>query len=311
MSKHRIDINFFPNWIRKAVTFSIDDGNIPMDKKFLDIMKPAGFKGTFNLCSDRTDYMSAEEYRKFYNGFEIANHVKYHPFATNDAVTRIFSDELFDNAVPEVDALYRTEIEGLYKAINERGTKYLVADSDCYKRCEQEGRSELEEIFGKGSVRGFVWPYDKQNNKTLCDYLEAQDYYGIRFSPRSDDITFSMPSNRKCWSCTAWHTDIAEKSKLFEQLPDNGQLKFFCLGIHSVDYETHDKWEELKSFASLLGNKPNEYYYATVGEIFDYESAIKSAEISENKIANNSDLTLYIKIDGNKVMLPPNDKIVF
>ena len=30
----RIDLNFYPGWTRKAITFTIDDGNVELDKKF-------------------------------------------------------------------------------------------------------------------------------------------------------------------------------------------------------------------------------------------------------------------------------------
>ena len=45
---HVIDKNYFPGWVRKQVSFTIDDGNIEMDKKFIDIVRPAGVLGTFN-----------------------------------------------------------------------------------------------------------------------------------------------------------------------------------------------------------------------------------------------------------------------
>ena len=35
---HTIDKNFFPGWTRKSLTFTIDDGNIPTDTKFLAIL---------------------------------------------------------------------------------------------------------------------------------------------------------------------------------------------------------------------------------------------------------------------------------
>ena len=35
MSKIEI---FYPNYSRKAISFTIDDGNVPMDKKFIDIV---------------------------------------------------------------------------------------------------------------------------------------------------------------------------------------------------------------------------------------------------------------------------------
>ena len=76
LNNERIGI-YFPGFTRKSVTFSIDDGNIDFDKPFLDILKPAGIKGTFNLTEPRR--LTPEEYRAFYEGYEIANHCQHHP----------------------------------------------------------------------------------------------------------------------------------------------------------------------------------------------------------------------------------------
>ena len=58
-------------------------------------------------------------------------------------------------------------------------------------------------------------------------------------------------------------------------------------------------------FAEKYGNRPDDYYYASVGDILDYEDAVNSAVITETEIINNSNLTLYIKIDGEKVTISP------
>ena len=63
---NKIDVNFYPGWTRKSVTFTIDDGNIPMDRKFISIVSPGGIKGTFNLNSNKMNDMTPEEYREFY-----------------------------------------------------------------------------------------------------------------------------------------------------------------------------------------------------------------------------------------------------
>ena len=44
--EHNIDVKFYPGWTRKAMSFSIDDGNLEMDKKFMDIVEPYGFTST-------------------------------------------------------------------------------------------------------------------------------------------------------------------------------------------------------------------------------------------------------------------------
>ena len=80
--------------MRKSVTFTIDDGNIPTDKKLLDIVRPAGILGTFNMCG--ASDLTPEEYREMYRGYEIANHVRYHPKVIDPAVEYTISDEPFD-----------------------------------------------------------------------------------------------------------------------------------------------------------------------------------------------------------------------
>ena len=91
-----IDKNFFPGWTRKSITFTIDDGNVKYDSQFLDIVKPKGILGTFNLCSHLTSSLTPEEYREFYRGYEISNHMKYHPTAIPDGDKVTVSDEPFD-----------------------------------------------------------------------------------------------------------------------------------------------------------------------------------------------------------------------
>ena len=99
--KHTVDTAFYPGWTRKAITFSIDDGNTVMDKKFLDIMRPVGIRGTFNLCAHTVDKMSPEEYREFYRDYEIANHCKYHPMAISENITYHFCEEPFDPSIKD------------------------------------------------------------------------------------------------------------------------------------------------------------------------------------------------------------------
>ena len=107
--KHVVDKNYFPGWVRKSVTFTIDDGNIPMDRKFLDIVRPAGIKGTFNLCSHNLGYMDADGYREFYNGYEISNHMKHHMCAMRDEWSFPVSDEPFDKSTSDENYRYLHE----------------------------------------------------------------------------------------------------------------------------------------------------------------------------------------------------------
>lgn len=73
--------------------------------------------------------------------------------------------------------------------------------------------------------------------------------------------------------------------------------------MHSNDFERDKKWDELKEFAEKYGNRPQDYYYATVGEIFDYADALKKLIISDGVVTNPTDLDLYIRVDGKNVLI--------
>ena len=90
----------------------------------------------------------------------------------------------------------------------------------------------------------------------------------------------------------------------FDAYPDDGELKFFCFGVHSHDFENAVRWDVLIDFCKLYGNRPNDFWYASVGEIFDYEDAVNSVVITESEIQNPSNVDLYVKIDGERKIIP-------
>ena len=87
---------------------------------------------------------------------------------------------------------------------------------------------------------------------------------------------------------------------------DDGNLKFFCFGVHSIDYDRGKGWERLSLFAERFGNRQEKYFYGTIGQIFDYEYAIKALVITDTEIINRSALTLYLKVDGERITMAPN-----
>ena len=107
------------------------------------------------------------------------------------------------------------------------------------------------------------------------------------------------PSDEHFYLC-ARQKNILEMAASFEALPDDGELKFFCFGVHSIDYEKADKWGDLITFAKTYGARPEDYFYATVAEIYDYATATRSLLITETEITNPSNIDLYVKIDGER-----------
>ena len=308
---HEIDVKFYPGWTRKAMSFSIDDGYLEMDKKFMDIVEPYGFRGTFNLCSDRLSRMSSDEYRAFYNGHEITNHCKYHPRALEDGVEYNIATEPFNPETANRSYIYPTAISGVYHAPRAAGGWLKIADGDTYIKLIEDCHRELEEVFGKGSIRCFIWPYGQQKNKQVADYVKnIPGYYGERLSNAGASLeeTFAPPTSAAFYSA-ARHFDILEKAEKYEALADDGELKFFCFGIHSVDYERGEKWDDLRAFAKKYGARPEDYYYAPICERYDYAEATNAIEIGEKEIFNPTPLDLYVKIDGVRKVIKAGRKL--
>ncbi|MBR2343338.1 MAG: polysaccharide deacetylase family protein [Clostridia bacterium] len=305
-----IDLNFFPGWVRKSISFSIDDGNVTCDRKFIEITKPHGIKGTFNLCIDRM-HESPEFYREFYRGYEISNHCKYHPFALRDEVEYVYATEPFDKETADRSLAYRINDEGLtYIFDNYRGAWVGALSAEDYVRCALINTEALEEIFGEGSVRGFVWPFGTQSSRRTKEGLLANGFTELRNAGRSRDLDgFAIPRDKTEWNCNSRHNELLEVAKMYEEYADDGELKTFIFGVHSADFETDKVWHILETFSKEYGDRPDTYYYATVGEIFDYEKAIEAAVIADGKITNNSHLTLYFTVDGERRTLAPKSEM--
>ncbi len=292
----------YPNFTKKAITFTIDDGNVAMDEKLLSVVSPAGLRGTFNLCPNRMSTLSPAGYRAFYAGHEIANHMAYHPMALDPGRVYTVSDDPFDPATADPEKLYRTERTGLYHM---RAHRWLyAADRETYLAIAEESRLALDEVFGEGSVRSFVYPYSRQKDDVIFDRLASSGhYYGIRRTGavRGAD-GFRIPAFPE-WSYTADVTCLLPVAEEYAACPSDDGLKFFCFGVHSVDFENAGKWRELETFVTRYGGQPEKYYYAPVGEIFDYASAAAMLRREGDCLFNPSDRDLYLRMGGRECVL--------
>ena len=308
--KSKVEI-CYPSFSKKAVTFSIDDGDIINDRKFIDILKPAGIIGTFNLNSEKLSAYSPDFYRNFYRGFEIANHCKYHPFVFYDGIEYKFSHEPFSEETADDAYVYNVDAKpGFYWVKKPNGWRQAVSEED-FIRYVTDGKRELEEIFGEGSVKDFVWPYGQQDNKAV-ERCIADNHRSSRKTGCSLSLTeFDIPADKYAWTYNANHMNLLDVMAEYDGYPDDGRLKFFCFGVHSIDYERALKWDELSEFATKYGNRTHDFWYAAVGQIFDYEAAAKQLVINDNGVYNPSSLPIYIKIGEKREVVSPLGVISF
>lgn len=305
-----IDLNYFPGWVRKSITFTIDDGNTVLDRKFMNYVKPAGITGTFNLKTPLKSELGADGYRELYRGYEIANHCRYHAYAFADGVEYKFADTLFDRETADPALVYPTEEEGIYRI---RTYSWCwIADSKRYIECVKSAQAELEEVFGKGKIKGYVWPCGEQKSSETFAELKKLGFQSIRKTGnKKDSENFDLPADRTVWSYTANYTCMTETAAEFDALPDDGKLKWYCFGVHSHDFENAGRWDVLEDFCEKYGNRPEDFWYATVGEIMDYEDAVKSVKIEDGSIYNPSEVDLAIKVDGKRYTLCGGERLTF
>ena len=307
---HSVDKNFFPGWTRTAITFSIDDGNIQYDKKFIDIVKPYGIFGTFNLCTPLRSGLSAEEYREFYRGFEIANHCKHHPVTLDPSANYHVYDTPLDRENADIEGIYpHDKVEGMHYVF--RGKSWVsAAGTDVYNRLADECRQELEEIFGDGSVKGLVWPHGCCYDDNILRHMKNEGYLYIRYTTRKS-TDFSMPETLYHIGLNGRFCNLPEIGDAFELEPDDGELKLLTFGVHSADYERGETWGELADFCRKFGNRPGEYWSATNSEIFEYYLALGEILVNDDGIVNPTELEIYVKIDGKKIRLSPKTTLKF
>jgi hypothetical protein len=187
---------------------------------------------------------------------------------------------------------------------------FFITDTETYLRLTEECRVALEEVFGEGSVGGFVWPYGEQKNAELIRRLSEAGYYGLRKTGETrDKDNFASPRDRMHWSYNANHQSLLEVAAMYESAASTDELQFFCFGVHSVDFENAGNWDELMEFARRYGNRPDTYYYASVGEIFAYEDAVKALTVTAEKIENPSSVDVYLLVDGAPLCVPAASSI--
>ena len=303
----RVDKNFYPGWVRKSITFTIDDGNIELDKKFIDIVKPYGIKGTFNLCSPNLTKYTRDFYREFYSGFGISNHCKLHPFALTSDKIKPISEDKFDPDTADHDKLYKTDISGLYHFRASNGWR-RAAESQTYCRLVKECHEELTAIFGEGSIKSFVWPFSEQADDIVQDFvMNKMGYISVRRTGERD--SFNVPSDRMHWSYNSRHCNIMIKAKEYERIEDDGELKMFTFGVHSHDFERDGLWDLLSEFAAEYGAREKEFWYASVDDIFEYSDAVRALKISDTEIVNDSDKDIYITVDSKKKIIPAHTRL--
>ena len=267
----------FPNFKRKALTLSYDDGVI-FDKRLIEIMDKHGLKGTFNLNSglyaqkEGERRMTKEEAIALYKDspHEVAVHGKVHYSLTHVSSVAALDDVLTD-------------------------------------------RKNLEETFG-GIIRGMAYANGSFSDEVV-EMLKQCDIKYARTTISTEN--FEMPTDWLKLPATCHHSNpkLMELAKVFVEMKDDwyywrNTCKMFYLWGHSYEFNDNNNWEVIEEFAAYVGGR-EDIWYATNGEIYDYVEAFNRLVYSADgrKVYNPTCTTLYMNFYNKEFIIKPGETV--
>lgn len=261
----------FPEFKRKAVTLSYDDG-VRTDIKLIKILDEYGLKCTFNLNSGL--------------------------FAKNEGELRLTEKEaaeLYANSGHEV-AVHGFKHLSLTAVTEEAAARDVIKD-----------RENLERIFGK-IIKGMAYAngsFSENSVETLrkCGIEYARTCVSTH--------AFDLPKEWITLPATCHHNDpdLFRLADEFINREDsdyawiNSPMMFYLWG-HSYEFRDNENWSVIEEFAKKVG-KRKDIWYATNGEIYEYVQAFDRLKWSVDYkfVYNPTDKDIYVDMLGDKLVL--------
>lgn len=264
----------WPNFKKKAVTLSYDDGVI-YDKKLLEIMEKNGLKGTFNINSGYfagNRRLTVDECKELYASpnAEVAVHGVLHRSLASISVPEMVNDVINDRK--NLESVFQTRVQGMAYAngsFNDDAVNVL-------KTC---GINYARTII---STEKFDIPTDWLRLPATCHHNNP------RLMELAREFVEDKPA-RHFWFDTP---------------------KLFYLWGHSYEFNDKDNWHVIEEFAEFMGNR-EDVWYATNGEIYDYVNAFHQLVfgLNEDYIYNPTATDVYVVYLGKPFVVPSGQTI--
>ena len=274
----------YPGGVRKAVTFSYDDG-CEDDLKLAEIFNKYGMKGTFNINSSRLlqpdNGLSVADAKKLISdGHEIAVHGKHH------------------------------RANGIVRPAE--GIKDVLL-------C----REELEKALGC-IIRGMAYPDTGITNfSNGTDYNKVKNYLadlGIVYSRTlgGDNNEFRLPDDWHAWMPTCHHEnpDIFKFIDEFLSLDLENNYsalrhpRLFYIWGHAYEFFCNNNWDRIESICEKLAGR-DDIWYATNMEIYEYTKAFEALVWSAdgNTVYNPTLIPLYFIDENDRYCVAPGQTL--
>ena len=267
----------FPDFKRKAVTLSYDDG-VRYDENLLKIITPYGLKCTFNINSgyygedDTYLRLTKEKAYKLFTSYdcEIASHGQRHLSLTEVDPIIALKDIMYDKK--ELETTFNRFVDGFVFANG------FVSD----EMVELVGRCGFKYARTTASSYGFDIPTNWLKLEPTCRHADP------RLMELVDDFLTDKVDRHYWW-----------------QFP-----KLFYLWGHSYEFNDNNNWEIIENFAKKVGNR-DDVWYATNIEVVNYVTAFDNLvySVSGDRVYNPSNIDLYICYFGKDYLVPKGETV--
>ena len=261
----------FPGFKIKAFTVSYDDGSTH-DIRMVETFAAHGIKGTLNVNS--------------------AGLGKNPGKLTPEGLVELIDKSGFEIAVHGYNHLSLAQVDigsGAYDVVKDR--------------------EALEGIFGR-VIKGMAYANGSYNDEVVTMLASC----GIEYSRTTISTEkFDMPTDWLRLPATCHHNNqrIFELIDQFVSIPEDegyfwrNRPRLFYLWGHSHEFARDNNWERLDEICERIGGR-DDIWYATTGEIYEYQKAYKSLRFSaDGTIAHNpTAIDVYLCADGKMVVIP-------
>ncbi len=265
-------VKTYPNYSKKAISFSFDDGDREKDAIIIASLNKYGLKATFNLQSNKITDSNISEFISTYEGHEVGTHTHSHPDMRADGYTLESAKTEFDTA--------------------------------------QEILTDVAGTAPMGGAWPHNTPSAQGFYSELREYLNSIGIYYMRSVATNNEFTLPSTSERwLSWGMTCHQNYMIGLTEYFVELDvADDELAAFTIWGHAYEMATdsgNNLTYEMLDTAFAPFADSDEYWAATNGELYTYKCAMDSSviDLDATTIYNPSETDLYFIVSGEKVMV--------
>lgn len=264
----------YPGGKAKAFNVTYDDG-VLQDIPFVSLLNRYGLKGTFNLNS----------------GLMEAEFAWTHP---TGALIRRLPSKIAASLYEGHEVASHTVSHPYMENLSDEELRYQLG----------RDKEALEQLFGR-EIPGFAVPFDHFSDRIAHCARQCGFAYA-----RTSRETYSYRPPRDCfaWGAGAYHVmpgfrDFAEGFFHTEE-----ELALCQIVGHSYDLDTEGLWGPMETLFRRVAEDPNTAPMTHL-ELVRYLQAMDRAIITDERIENPSDQTLWFNRNGHILSLAPGEAI--